>query len=224
MPTMDAGHFSYGIRDNGLRLNANEPLVTASGNAATFGGSVTMNGAVTFGSAATLPGGQPQSGAVQSTVFHSGGAAPFGSLTTNYTQTKLVTTDTYFCEVFIPDNATITGISIVNGHTTSASGNINVGLANSSGVVVASSATTNAQSTADTYQQIPFSAPYNAIGPAKYFICVQGSQTTGYIATHTAGNFSANLKTTETYGTFVTTASYATTTFTTADGPVADTY
>jgi hypothetical protein len=180
--------------------------------------------AVDFTGAITPAGGIGQASTVQSTVFHSGGTQPVGALTTNYHQTQVVSTDTYYCEVFIPANAKITGIAVLNGGTTSASQNTNVGLANSSGVIVANSATTTAQATANTYQQIPFTSAYNAIGPGKYFICVQGSATTGYLATHSIGNFGASLKTTETYGTFLTTASYATTTFTANDGPVADTY
>lgn len=186
-------------------------------NANTIDGSLTVTGGLTQTGGVTGPGTEP-------TVFHSGGAQPFGALTTNYSQTQIVSTDTYFCEVFIPVNTTITGISILNGGTTSASQNMNVGLANSAGTIVASSATTTAQGAANAYQQIPFTTPYAAVGPGKYYIAVQGSATTGYIGTHTAGNFGATLKTSETYGTFVTTASYSTTTFTTARGPIADTY
>lgn len=223
------------VREDGLNTNKNvnigingsTPNLWVAGNG-TYGGTLGVTGAVTLSStlnvtgAITSPGGQAQAGTAQSTVFHSGGyQAP---ATTGLTQTQIVTTDTYFCEVFIPDNTTITGISILNGHTTSASQNMFVGLANAAGTIVANSNTTTAQGAADAYQQIPFTTPYNAIGPAKYYIAVQGSATTGFIATHTLGNFGATLKTSETYGTFVTTASYSTTTFTTARGPVADTY
>ena len=177
---------------------------------------------MTVTGAFTPTGGLAQVGTVQSTVFHSGGVGLVA--TTGATQVQIVTTDTYFVEVFIPATTVITGISILNGHTTSGSQNMFVGLANAGGTIVASSNTTTAQSAGDAYQQIPFSATYTAVGPAKYFIAVQGSATTGYIATHTIGNFGAALKTSETYGTFVTTASYKVTTFTTAQGPMADTY
>lgn len=201
--------------------------VILSGTAATLavGGTLTVTGASTFTGAVSNTAGQNQSGSVQSTVFHSGGIGVMA--TTGAFQLKLVTTETYVCEVFVPDNATITGISLLNGHTTSASGNLFVGLANAGGTIVASSNTTTAQSTADLYQQIPFTAPYTAVGPSKYFIAVQGSQTTGFIAAfNTTGtqNFSAKKVTSETYGTFLTTASYATTTYTQQLGPIADTY
>lgn len=219
MSTQDFGQYNAAVRQNGLRLNSNEPMVVAS--AETHSGTETHSGAVSFTGVVTNTGGVKGPG-TQSTVFHSGGVGPVA--TTGLTQTQLVTTDTYFAEVFIPANTTLTGVAVLNGHTTSALVNLNVGLADSTGKIVANSATTTAQGAADAYQQIPFTATYSAVGPAKYYIAVQGSAITGYLATHTIGNFGAALKTSETYGTFVTTASYSSTTFTTAQGPVADTY
>lgn len=224
------------VRDQGLNTNTTTNLsgtqvdtsgnITGAGTLSNVAGTATFNTVaattMTVSSTLTPTGGIAQAGSVNSTVFHSGGVG--FPATTAATQAQIVTTDTYFCEVFIPATTVLTGISILNGHTTSGSQNMFVGLANAGGTIVASSNTTTAQATADAYQQIPFSATYTAVGPAKYFIAVQGSATTGYIATHTIGNFGAALKTSETYGAFVTTASYKTTTFTTAQGPVADTY
>lgn len=190
----------------------------------TITGSPSFSGSVTAGGAITGTGGLVQVGTNQSTVFHSGGHAALTALTTGYHQTQFVSTVSYVCEVFIPANTVITGISVANGATTSASQNTFVGLADSTGTVVAKSNTTTAQGAASTYQQIPFTATYSAKGPAKHFILVQGSNTTGYLGTHHAGNFSATSVTSETYGTFLTTAAYATTTFTADVGPVADTY
>lgn len=196
---------------------------------ATFGSTMTVTGASTFNGSQTVTGVSTPTGGLAS-------AGGFGTITdfstgqrgvtstTGLTQKQIVTTETYYAEVFVEGNCTITGISILNGHTTNAGVNLNVGLANSSGVIVANSATTTAQGTADAYQQIPFTTPYAAIGPAKYYVTIQGSQTTGFLAMHAMGNFGANKVTSETYGTFLTTASYATTTFTTGVGPVADTY
>lgn len=202
-------NFKKSVSFNGITTNGNN-AIDLSGSTATL---KLPTGGISGGviSANTVP-----------TVFHSGGYQPVA--TTGTTSTQIVSTDTYFVEVFIPVNTTLTGISVLNGTTTSASLNVNVGLANASGVIVAQSATTTAQAAANAYQQIPFTATYKAVGPAKYYIAVQGSATTGYFATHTIGNFGATLKTSETYGTFVTSASYATTTFTTARGPIADVY
>ncbi len=205
-----------------------------SGGSLTLPTSVTLTtptivGAVTFPSTLTATGAVTPTGGVAAaggfavpTSFSTGNRAAIS--TTGYTSTQIVTTDTYFAEIFIPANTSITGVAILNGHTTNAGVNLTVGLANSAGTIVAKSATTATQSTADTYQQIPFTTPYPAVGPAKYYVAVQGSTTTGYIYMHAVGNFGALLKTSETYGTFVTTASYSTTTFTTNQGPVADTY
>ncbi len=221
-----------GVMQHGLNTakatNINGVTVDTSGNAVVPGtlavtGAVTQTGAAAFTGAVTPTGGIAAAGGFSNPkVFHTGGLGV--NATTGATQTQIVTTDTYLAEVFVPANTTLTGISILNGNTTSGSQNMFVGLANSSGVVVAQSATTTAQAAANAYQQIAFTSTYQAVGPAKYFVLVQGSATTGYIATHTLGNYGATLVTSETYGTFLTTAAYSTTTFTTARGPIADTY
>ncbi len=205
--------YSQVVREDGLNTNKNVNIGINGVSAALW-----VSGAITSG-------GGLGSVTTNSTVFHSGGVGVVA--TTSLNQKQIVTTETYYAEVFIPANTTITGISVLNGHTTSGSQHTFVGLANSGGTIVAKSATTVTQTTADTYQQIPFTAAYSAVGPAKYYICVQGDATTGYIATFGATatqNFGANKVTSETYGTFLTTASYATTTYTASLGPVADTY
>lgn len=195
--------------------NSSLPITTTSTLTAT---GITNNGA------SSNTGGITQSTTNKSSVFHSGGTAPFSGVaaTSGATNASIVTTETYVCEVYIPANSTITGISVLNG--TAVAGNLNVGLANSAGTIVAQSATTTAASGTSTYQQVPFTTPYSAIGPGKYFILLQGSNTSGRYNAHTIGNFGATKVTGETYGTFLTTASYSTTTFTTAIAPVADVY
>lgn len=211
----------YGLNTN-TAVNFSGLTIDTSGNMA-VPGTLTVTGAQTFTGAVTPTGGVAAAGGFSnSTVFHTGGYDPL--TTTGLNQKQIVTTETYFAEVFIPANTTITGISVLLGHTTAAQ-NVFVGLANSTGVIVAKSNTTTAMGTADTFQQIPFTTPYAAVGPAKYYIAVQSSQTTGFITTHAAlGNFGAGKITSETYGTFVTTATYAVTTFTANLGPIADTY
>lgn len=215
------------VRLDGLITNKNVNI-GINGNTSNLwvGGNISAGGTISPTGAVSPTGGVGAAGGFSnSTVFHSGGVGVVA--TTGLNQKQIVTTETYYSEVFVPANTTITGISVLNGHTTNASVNLNVGLANSTGKIVANSATTTAQATADTYQQIPFTSPYAAVGPAKYYIAVQGSATTGFIATFGATNtqnFGANKVTSETYGTFLTTASYATTTYTASLGPVADTY
>jgi len=151
------------------------------------------------------------------TVFHTGASAP--ATTTTGTDTTPSVTEEYVAEVFIPMNATLTGIALLNG--SAAAGNITAILYDSNGSRVANSAST-AQSGTAAYQQIPFSAVYNAKGPAKYFVACQFDSTSARFRTHILGNFGASKKTGQTYGTI--TALTVPTTFTTALGPIADVY
>jgi hypothetical protein len=143
------------------------------------------------------------------TVFHSGGAAPM----TTTTGTE------YICEVHVPLNATLTGVSLLNG--SAVSGNITVILYDSNGAILANSAST-AQSGTAAYQKVPFATAYNAKGPAKYFIGLQVDNTTARFRSHILGNFGASKKTSQTYGTLTTLT--PPTTFTTGLGPIADVY
>lgn len=182
---------------------------------ATLGSTLTVTGAYTPTGGISAAGGFSQSPRYIST-----GNRGATALTTG-TDTAFVTTDTYIAELFIDGNMTITGVSVLQGTTTGA-GHISVALANSSGVVVANSATTTTTGTATTYTKVAFSAPYAAVGPATYYVLVQGDSTSDHIRMHAAGNFGASLKTSETYGTFTTIT--PPTTFTAAQGPIADLY
>jgi len=220
------------IQSAGLNTKKNvsfEGTLTVTGAVTANGGltasAVTNTGAQSVTGVFTPTGGLASAGGFSSpTVFHSGGVQPTAAAaaSSGATNASIVTTETYSCEVFIPVNAVLTGIAILNG--TAVAGHINVGLANSSGTVVAKSATNVSASGSTAYQQVPFTATYSAVGPAKYFILLQGDNTSGRYIAHTIGNFGAFKVTSETYGTFLTTASYSTTTFTTAIAPVADTY
>jgi hypothetical protein len=182
----------------------NSGAVTNSTTVATTGTTTVTGGVIPPGTAAT--------------VFHTGGTGATAAAAG--TDTTPVVTETYYCEVFIPHNTTLTGLSVLNG--TAVSGNIKVGLANSAGAVVASSASTTAGSGTNAYQSIAFSTTYAAVGPAKYFALVQYAATTARYRVHVVGNFGAGKVTSETYGTF--TSGYATTVFATAGAIIADTY
>ncbi len=223
------------VRLDGLNTDQNVNIGVGSASklwvsgAATMGSTLGVTGNATFSTNVTVTGNITAGGTISQsgvvpTVFHSGGTAPFSGVaaTSGATNASVVTTDTYVAEVFIPANTTLTGISVLNG--TAVAGHLNVGLADNTGTVVAKSATAVSGSGTSTYQQIPFTATYAATGPSKYYVLLQGDNTSGRFNAHTIGNFGAFLVTSETYGTFVTTATYLTTTFTTAQGPVADTY
>ncbi len=217
------------VRQDGLNTDQNvnigvtgTPNLWVAGNA-TVGGTLGVTGNATFTGNITAGGTISQSGVVP-TVFHTGGLAPTSATaaTAGTTNQSPLTTESYVAEIFIPTNTTLTGISVLNG--TAVSGHVNVGLANATGTIVAKSATNVSQSGTTAYQQVPFTATYAATGPAKYYVVTQYDATTARAIAHTIGNFGATKVTTETYGTFLTTAAYSTTTFTTAIGPVADTY
>lgn len=159
----------------------------------------------------------PALGLSAPTVWHTGEMAP--PTATTGTDTTPVVTETYVARVFIPLNATLTGIAILNGSLVA--GNVTVALADSSGNVVASSAST-AASGAAAYQKVPFSAAYTAKGPGEYFILLQSNNTGYRFRSHAVGVFKAGKLTAQTYGTLP--AFTPPTAFTADLGPIADTY
>jgi hypothetical protein len=110
------------------------------------------------------------------------------------------TTETYVTEIFVPATMTLTGVALFNG--TDVTGNVTVGLATAAGapITTAKSASTAGSGT-DAYQRVPFAAPYEALGPARYYIQVQYSSATARYNTHTVGNFGCLVQTSQTYGT-----------------------
>lgn len=207
------------IYDTGLATRLDRPTgttVTAIGQAAIEKvtlGTTTVNGVLT-----PVVGEAVVSGTTAATVYHTGGVG--ANAGTVGTDTTPVNTETYIAEVEILHNATLTGISILNG--SAVAGNVKLALANSAGVVVASTAST-AQAGINAFQQIAFTAAYSAVGPAKFFVLAQfDTITTPKFRTHAVGNFGASKKTGEVYGTFTTVT--PPTTFTTGQGPIADVY
>lgn len=147
------------------------------------------------------------------------GFSPSGA-TAAYTDQTPVATEVYIAEVYVPANANITGVAILNGSV--ASGNLKVGLANSAGAVLATSAST-AMSGTNTYQRVPFTAAYQAVGPATYYVLSFIDNNTARMGALTLGNCGAAKQTAQTYATGFT-AVTPPTTFTTAIGPVAGLY
>ena len=190
-----------------LALNVGDDGTVLSGNLR-FQGSLTSTGGVAASGGFTLT----------ATTFHTGGAPP--SVNTAGTDATPSVTETYVCEVFVPANATLTGVSIFNGSATG-SGNVTVFLADSTGTVVASSASTAISGT-DAYQRLPFSTAYPAKGPATYYVATQYNNTGSRFNTHIFGDFRAGKLTGTVYGTLVSFT--APTTFTTGLGPIASLY
>src|SRR3990167_2714509 len=71
--------------------------------------------------------------------------------------------------LYVPCNVDVTGLSVFNG--SAVSGNLKVGLADSSGKVVSTSAST-AQAGIDSYQRVPFTNKKALVGPATYYSLV----------------------------------------------------
>lgn len=155
--------------------------------------------------------------------WHTGGNPAMVS--TDGTNLTVVVTELYVAEVFIPANATITGVAVFWGDATE--GNAKVMLFNSAGTRVAISASTDVSGfTVDSYgTRIPFTSAYSAVGPGTYYVGVIADNTANRINTHTLGNFGAGKITGLVYA---TEAGYATitppTTFTTGLGPIATLY
>lgn len=141
-------------------------------------------------------------------------------VSTDGTDATPVITEVYIGELSAPATTSATGLAVMNGSV--ASGNIKVGLANSAGTVVATSAST-AMSGTDTYQLIPFTAPVTLTGPATYYALEFIDNTTARYNTLTFGTCGAAKQTGQTYATGFTTITPPTT-FTTALGPIANLY
>lgn len=151
------------------------------------------------------------------TVFHSGDAAP--PTATTGTDTTPVVTQTYLVRIDVRQNASLTGLALLNG--SAVAGNVIGALYNAAGAVVATTAST-VQAGIAGYQQIPFTAPYIARGPAIYFAAFQFNNTGARFRTHTLGNFTGSTQTGQVFGTF--TAYTSPNTFTTGVAPICDSY
>ena len=192
-------------------------------------------------SAAALPLGQPgqdstylkyglkpaQDLSVSPRCWHTGGEPAIAS--TSGTEITPVITEIYLAEIFIPANATITGVAIFNG--AAAANNVKVGLYTAAGVLVATNATGGAgtaQAGTDAYQRVPFTSAYTAKGPATYYVGLIFDGTTARANAHVVGNFGAGKLTGHVFSTAMETTAVTgltmPTTFTTALGPIASLY
>jgi hypothetical protein len=183
-------------------------------------GNLTVNGTLNVIGAMTNTAGISAAAGLstKANLVHTGGIP--ARVSTDGTDATPVITEVYYAQVFIHANMTITGVAIFNGSV--ASGNYKVGLFNSAGVLVATSASTAMVGT-DVYQRAPFTATYAALGPGTYYVGLFIDNTTARYNTHTFGDFVAAKQTGQVYATGFTTITLATT-FTTALGPIASLY
>lgn len=148
------------------------------------------------------------------------GPVAYGSLGTSAVH---VAGTLYYTEIDLPANKTLTGISVLNG-ATAGTDNLIVALYSSAGTLLANSALAGALSAGTSaFQDIPFTATYAAVGPARYFVAVQCNGTTATtrrIAANTYLNRSGSAA-----GVFGTLAAITPPTTITADtGPIAAVY
>lgn len=183
-------------------------------------GSGSISNTPTFTGAVTPTGGIAAAGGFTFSPRNCHTGTNPASVSTDFSNATPSTTETYYSEVFLPANATLTGIALFNG--TDVTGNVTVYLTNSAGTNLAHSASTAGSGT-DAYQRVPFTATYAAKGPATYYVVSQYSSATARYNAHTIGNFGTGKDTSTTYGTFPTTPTIPTT-FTTALGNVASLY
>jgi hypothetical protein len=181
-------------------------------------------GTVTAAAGSTSTGAfTPSAGIVPVSVakhFYAGGVAP--AATTSGTDTAGINGTLFISEVFIPCNATLTGISFLLG-SVGGTDKVVVALFDSTGAIVANSAldaSVTAGTTA-TFQRVPFTATYAAKGPAKYYIGVQTNGNTAKIRTQAFGDHET-VSISQTFDTLV--AISPPTTFTASVGPIAMTY
>lgn len=194
------------------------PLISASGRSivGTAAVSALQGQGATTGIAAA--GGF----AVSPRNWHTGGAP--ANISTAGTNLSIVVTELYVAEVFVPANATITGVAAFWGDATE--GNAKVMLFDSSGNRLAISASTDVSGhTVDAYTRVPFSATYAAKGPATYYVGIIADTNTHRINTHVIGQFGAGRITGLVYATETGYAAITVpTTFTTGYGPIASLY
>lgn len=207
-----------------------EGAATFSGTVATgvlTPASLVVTGAATVGTTMGVTGILTPSGGVAGTTpLKIYNVAPQGVITARGTDGVSVAGTTYYAELFLPVNKTITGIAVLTG-TTTTNDKALVILYDAAGNLLANSATAGATtSTADKYQQFAFDpSPVAVVGPTTVFIAFQLDGTTDgmqRIATDGVEVIAASFV--GSFGTIVDPIAAVATTFTTALGPIGYVY
>lgn len=150
----------------------------------------------------------PEPGGTALTALETAGTAPSAN------------TEQYCTEFELPYNMILTGMAVLNGTTVGTDKHLYI-LYDSSGKVLANTATAGTTTSgASTYQKISFTTPFYAVGPARYFGCMQTNGTTDTIRhaiTAVNDNVLGGAVTTQVFGTVA--AVTLPTTFTTAKAP-----
>lgn len=147
------------------------------------------------------------------------GGAPAASAAASYTAQTPVATEFYFSEIWVVAPCTVTGVAVYNSGTIS--GNMKVGLADRTGAVEATSAST-AMAGTTTYQLVPFTGTIT-LRPGTHYVTVFYDNAVARPNTWTAGAFGTGKATGQVFATGFA-AITPPTTFITALGPVATLY
>lgn len=150
------------------------------------------------------------------------GSVAYASVGTATTQ---VAGKKFWASVWIPHNMTVTGVKVLNAGTVGTDKMIAALYAGNGGAALAYSALAGTTTSgANAFQTLAFTSTYYAVGPARYFICIQTNGTTDNFRTIATSTF-IDVLTTSATGTFGTLTSLtAPTTFTADVGPVAYVY
>jgi len=160
---------------------------------------------------------KPLAGA--SSRIYVGGIAPH--TTTTGTDTTPANGRIFICEVQIPYDVTLTGVSYLIG-SVGGTDKVVVALFDAGGAVLASSAVDSSVTvgTTATFQRVPFTATY-AARAGKYFVGVQMNGTTARVRTQVFGDHDTTTVD-QTFNTLV--AITPPTTFTASKGPISMLY
>lgn len=170
----NVGGFTLSNNANGSQV----PKITV-----TTAGNTTVAGTLTATGATSLNGG-----VASGTATRTRWAAWIPGATSQATSATPSATVLYLTQIWIPHNATLTGVGVLNAATVGTNKYV-VALFNSSGVPVANSSTAGVlTSGASAFQQVPFTATYSAVGPRTYWIGIYMNGTTDrYFAIPTLG-------------------------------------
>lgn len=150
---------------------------------------------------------------------------PVSATTGVGTSTSGVATTVFLTQVFIDNNATLTGIAVNNGATVGTNKYI-VALFSSSGVPLANSAIAGVlTSGASAWQKVAFTSTVAVKGPATYYVGVyMNGATDNFFTIPAAGEYvgTAGTVTGQTFGTVASVV--VPTTFTAGAGPIVHTY
>lgn len=150
----------------------------------------------------------PEPGGTALTALETAGTAPSAA------------TEIYCTEFELPYNMILTGMAFLNGTTVGTDKRVYI-LYDSGGKALANTAIAGTTTSgASTYQKISFTAPFYAVGPARYFGCTQTNGTTDtlrHAITAVNDNILGGAVTTQVFGTIANVT--LPTTFTTAKAP-----